>query len=84
MSDQIPSLIDNIFSNNHQQYILNDNIHSTLSEHFSQFALVIREKIVRQIIMFGRNYSIKNFLRIILGMMFQFKDGNKILMMQTY
>ena len=55
---QIPSLIDNIFSNNYQQYILSGNIYLTLSEHFSQFASVIREKIdVRKISMFGRNYS---------------------------
>ena len=55
---QIPSLIDNIFSNNYQQYIVSGNIYFTLSEHFSQFASVIREKIdVRKISMFGRDYS---------------------------
>ena len=55
---QMPSLIDNIFSNNYQQYILSGNIYFTLSEHFSQFASVVREKIdVRKISMFGRNYS---------------------------
>ena len=55
---QLPSLIDNIFSNNYQQYILSGNIYFTLSEHFSQFASVMREKIdVKKISMFGRNYS---------------------------
>ena len=55
---QLPSLICNIFSNNYQQNILSGNIYFTLSEHFSQFASVVREKIdVRKVNMFGRDYS---------------------------
>ncbi len=55
---QIPSLIDNIFSNNFQQYVISGNIYLTLSEHLSQFASVIRDKIdVRNINMYGRDYS---------------------------
>ena len=55
---QIPSLIDNIFSNNFHSNILSGNIFLTLSEHFSQFASVVREKIdVRKVKMFGRDYS---------------------------
>ena len=55
---QNPSLIDNIFSNNFQQYVTSGNIYLTLSEHFSQFASVIRDKIdVRNINMYGRDYS---------------------------
>ena len=55
---QIPSLIDNIFSNNIQNNVLSGNIYFTLSEHFSQFASVMREKVdVRKVTMFGRDYS---------------------------
>ena len=55
---QIPSLIDNIFSNNFQKNVLCGNIYLTLSEHFSQFASVVRDKIdVRKVNMFGRDYS---------------------------
>ena len=55
---QTPSLIDNIFSNNIHENILSGNIYLTLSEHFSQFASVVRDKIdVRKINMVGRDYS---------------------------
>ena len=55
---QMPSLIDNIFSNNIQENIRSGNIYLTLSEHFSQFASVVRDRIdVRKINMYGRDYS---------------------------
>ena len=41
---QEPSLIDNIFSNNVSDEIISGNIYLTISEHFSQFASVKREK----------------------------------------
>ena len=41
---QVPSLVDNIFTNNSGEEILSGNIYLTLSEHFSQFASVVREK----------------------------------------
>ena len=53
----VPSLIDNIFSNNIGNDILAGNIYFTLSEHFSQFASINRGKIdIKKIIMFGRDY----------------------------
>ena len=45
MEGQTPSLIDNIFSNNVQENVLSGNIYLTLSEHFSQFSSVVRDKI---------------------------------------
>ena len=42
--NQSPSLIDNIFSNNISDEIIGGNIYLTLSEHFSQFISVKREK----------------------------------------
>ena len=42
---QEPSLIDNIFSSNLSDEIISGNIYLTLSEHFTQFASVKREKI---------------------------------------
>ena len=55
---QLPSLIDNIFSNSFQSNVLCGNVYLTLSEHFSQFASVVRGKIdVRKISVFGRDYS---------------------------
>ena len=45
IDNQIPSLIDNIFSNNLSDEITSGNIYLTLSEHFCQFASVKREKI---------------------------------------
>ena len=57
---QRPSLIDNIFSNNIDNFVVSGNIYFKLSEHFSQFASVNRGKIdVKKIVMFGRDY--KNF-----------------------
>lgn len=55
---QVPSLIDNIFSNNINDKILSGNIYLNLSEHFSQFASIKRNKIdVKKIDMFGRDFS---------------------------
>ena len=45
VDSQTPSLIDNIFSTNFSDTVLAGNIYLTLSEHFSQFASVNREKI---------------------------------------
>ena len=55
---QVPSLVDNIFTNNSGEEILSGNIYLTLSEHFSQFASVVREKIdVKKVNMQGRDFS---------------------------
>ena len=55
---QEPSLIDNIFSNNISDNTTSGNIYLTLSEHYSQFASVLREKIdVRKIDMYARDFS---------------------------
>ena len=55
---QIPSLIDNIFCNNLSDEVIGGNIYLTLSEHFSQFASVKREKIdTKKINMYTRNYA---------------------------
>ena len=55
---QEPSLIDNIFSNNITDEILSGNIYFTLSEHFSQFASIKREKLdIRKVNLYERDYS---------------------------
>ena len=55
---QVPSLIDNIFSNNINNKIISGNIYLNLSEHFCQFSAIKREKIdTKKIDMFGRDYS---------------------------
>ncbi len=55
---QIPSLIDNIFSNNITNFVVSGNVYFKLSEHFSQFASINRGKIdLKKITMFGRDYS---------------------------
>ena len=60
VASQVPSLIDNIFSNNISDTVLGGNIYLTLSEHFSRFASVNREKVdVKKVIMYGR--YLKNF-----------------------
>ena len=60
VSNQVPSLIDNIFSTNISDAVLSGNIYFTLSEHFSQFASVNRGAIdTKKIVMYGRN--MKNF-----------------------
>ena len=54
----IPSLIDNIFSNNIADRVLSGNIYMQLSEHFSQFASVKRDRIdIQKIVMYGRDWS---------------------------
>ena len=55
---QTPSLIDNIFSNNINNFVVSGNLYFKLSEHFSQFASINRGKIdLKKITMFGRDYS---------------------------
>ena len=55
---QTPSLIDNIFSNNIHENIISGNIYLTLSEHFSQFASIVRDRIdVKKIHMTGRDFT---------------------------
>ena len=44
VKNQEPSLIDNIYCNNVSDEMLCGNIYLTLSEHFSKFASVIRDK----------------------------------------
>ena len=54
VESQTPSLVDNIFSTNISDSVRGGNIYLTLSEHFSQFASVCREKIdVKKIVMYG-------------------------------
>ena len=58
IDNQIPSLTDNIFSNNLSDEITIGNIYLTLSEHFCQFDSVRREKIdIKNINIYSRNYS---------------------------
>ena len=54
----VPSLIDNIFSNNVDHETISGNIYLKLSEHFPQFATINRGKIdIKKILMFGRDTS---------------------------
>ena len=63
VSNQIPSLIDNIFSTNISDAVSSGNIYLTLSEHFSQFASVNRSPIdVKNMTMYRRN--LRNFSEI--------------------
>ena len=63
VNNQVPSLIDNIFSTNISDAVSSGNIYLTLSEHFSQFASVNRSPIdVKKMTMYGRN--LKNFSEI--------------------
>ena len=58
ITDYHASLIDNIFSNNLSDEILSGNILLTLSEHFSQFVSVRREKIdFKNVKIYQRDYS---------------------------
>ena len=62
VSNQVPSLIDNIFSTNISDAVSSGNIYLTLSEHFSQFASVCRSPIdVKKMTMYGRNFSEVSF-----------------------
>ena len=58
VENQVPSLIDNIFSNNLSDEILSGNIYLTLSEHFCQFASVKREKLdIKKVNLYARDFS---------------------------
>ena len=58
MTDNTYTVIDNIFSNNLQDDIINGNILLTLSEHFSQFISGNRDKIdLKKINVYQRDYS---------------------------
>ena len=74
MEGQAPSLIDNIFSNNVQENVLSGNIYLTLSEHFSQFSSVVRDKIdIKKIKRLDEIFRV--FLMICTATMFLFKIG---------
>ena len=58
VENQEPSLIDNIFSNNVSDEIISGNIYLTLSEHFSQFASVNRQKLdAKKVDLYVRDFS---------------------------
>ena len=58
VDNQVPSIIDNIFSNNIIDEIESGNIYLTLSEHFSQFASVNRTKLEsKSSVRFTRDFS---------------------------
>ena len=58
MTENTATVIDNIFSNNIQDEITSGNILLTLSEHFSQFVSVKRDKIdIKKINIYQRDYS---------------------------
>ena len=82
---QIPSLIDNIFTNNLGEEILAGNIYLNLSEHFSQFASVPRGKIdVKKIIMYGRdskNYVEANFIEDVSNQNWNFSSHDSSFLM---
>ena len=58
VTENTATVIDNIFSNNLQYDIIGGNVLLTLSEHFSQFISVNREKLdLKNIIVYQRDYS---------------------------
>ena len=58
VTENTATVIDNIFSNNLQDDIIGGNVLLTLSEHFSQFISVNREKLdLKNIIVYQRDYS---------------------------
>ena len=58
VENQSPSLIDNIFTNNISEEITGGNIYLTISEHFSQFVSIKREKIdYKSKSVFTRDYA---------------------------
>ena len=58
VTETTATIIDNIFSNNIHDEMSSGNILLTLSEHFSQFLSVNREKIdIKKINIYQRNYS---------------------------
>ena len=57
VDNNIPSIIDNIFSNNLSDEITSGNIYLTLSEHFSQFASIKREKLdYKKVCIYDRDF----------------------------
>ena len=58
VTENTATVIDNVFSNNIQDNIESGNILLTLSEHFSQFLSVKREKVdLKKVNIYQRNYS---------------------------
>ena len=57
VTENTATVIDNIFSNNLQDDIIGGNVLLTLSEHFSQFISVNREKHDLKNIVYQRDYS---------------------------
>ena len=58
VTDNTATVIDNIFSNNTQDNIVSGNILLSLSEHFSQFLSVTREKVdLKKVNIYQRDYS---------------------------
>ena len=89
VENNMPSLIDNIFSNNLTDIVLSGNIYMQLSEHFSQFASVKRDKIdIHKIVMYGRDwskYDTDKFREEILNHQWQYdSDDPSILMSDFY
>ena len=82
---QIPSLIDNIFTNNMGEEVSAGNIYLNLSEHFSQFASIPRGKIdVKKIIMYGRdskNYVESNFIEDVSNQHWDFSSEDSSFLM---
>ena len=57
VTDNTATVIDNIFSNNIQDNIVSGNILLTLSEHFSQFLSITREKVdLKKVNIYQRDY----------------------------
>ena len=61
VENQIPSLIDNIFSNNLSDEIISRNIYITLSEHFCQFVTINRGQNIKIHVRNYSNFSNKDF-----------------------
>ena len=58
MTENTATFIENIFSNHLQDEIISGNVLLTLSEHFSQFVSVNKEKIdLKKINVYQRDYS---------------------------
>ena len=58
VTDNTATIIGNIFSNNIQDNIVSGNILLTLSEHFSQFLSITREKVdLKKVNTYQRDYS---------------------------
>ena len=58
VTDNTATVIDNIFSNNTQDNIVSGNMLLSLSEHFSQFLSITREKVnLKKVNIYQRDYS---------------------------